>query len=183
MTRLIELSRRGLLRAGLAGSLGALAACGTPERPARKTASRAALTPAAEEILVAVIPVVGASLLADETVRRQVLEGGVAAVDAYLASLSTPLRNEALGAFAVLDWAPVRIVLLHSPRRWSEADPGSIEAFLDSARESRFEILRRIAVLLQSLAGLAIFDEPLVWRQIGYPGPPVVGFPESGASG
>ena len=172
------LSRRALLRAGLAGSAAvaavSLGGCGRGRTAAPADApARAALSPHGEEILRAVIPVFAGSLLDGAKARANVLESGVASVDDYLASLSSQLQDEARTVFATLDLLPARLLLLGTTRRWREAPPEAVEAFLRAARGSRFFVLRRIYVFLQSMAELAIFDEPAIWREIGYPGPPI----------
>jgi hypothetical protein len=170
------LSRRGLLQAGLLGSAavsaGALLGCARRAR-APGAAQRAALSPAAEEILRAVIPAVLGPLLPDGPARERALDAGVEAVDGYVASLSLPLQREAGDVFDALDLPPVRALLLGTWRPWREVPADAVEAFLRSARGSRFLLLRRVYALLQSLAVLAWFDQPPAWRELGYPGPPL----------
>jgi hypothetical protein len=172
------LSRRGLLRAGLVGSVavsaGGLLACARRASRPPGVAERAALSPPGEEVMRAVIPVVLGPLLPRAgPARAQALDAGAAALDDYLASLSLPLQQEARDVFDTLDLLPVRVLLLGTRQRWQEAPPESIEAFLRSARHSRFLLARRIYAFLQSLAVLAWFDQPSAWPEIGYPGPPI----------
>ncbi len=173
------LSRRGLLQAGLLGSValwaGGVLGCGRRAvTPAGGMAQRAALSPQGEEILRAVAPVVLGSLLpADGVGREQALAAGMASVDDYLAHLSQPLQDEARSAFGMLDLLPARLLLLGTPSRWSDAAPLRVESFLRAARDSRFYMLRRMYVFLQSMTVLAWFDQPAAWPGVGYPGPPV----------
>ena len=177
----IRITRRGLLRAGLVGSAAVwaggqigCAARRATSRPSDTVARRAALTPPGEEILRAVIPVVLGSLLPTDGVGRdQALEVGLTTLDDYLAYLSLPLQHEARDAFETLDLLPTRLLLLGTWSRWSEASPATIAAFLQSARQSRFELLRRMFAFLQSMAVLAWFDQREAWPGIGYPGPPI----------
>lgn len=172
----ILLSRRGLLKAGLLGSAavwaGGLVGCRRGS-PVGVEGPRVALSPRGEEIMRAVIPVVLGDLLpAASAARQQALEAGVAGLDDYLAHLSLPLQEEARDVFETLDLLPVRILLVGTWGRWRDASPEAIESFLRSARQSRFDLLRRMYAFLQSMAELAWFDQPLAWPAIGYPGPP-----------
>jgi hypothetical protein len=177
----IRISRRGLLRAGLIGSAvvwaGGQIGCAArrvASAPAHATPPRAALTPPGEEILRAVIPVVLGSLLPTEHADQgKAIDAGLSTLDEYLAYLPLPLQHEARDVFATLDLLPTRVLLVGTWDRWSEASPETIESFLRSARESRFDLVRRIFALLQSMAVLAWFDQRAAWPGIGYGGPPI----------
>lgn len=174
-----RITRRGLLRAGLIGSavvwaggqLGCATRRATP-RPTGGAARRAVLTPAGEEILRAVIPVVLGSLLpAEADGRARALTVGLAMLDDYLASLPLPLQDEARDVFETLDLLPTRVLLVGTWSSWRETPPATVEAFLRSARSSRFDLVRRVFAFLQSMAVLAWFDQRAAWPAIGYPGP------------
>jgi hypothetical protein len=173
------LSRRGLLQAGVVGSAaiwaGGMLGCSRRQAaPSGAMGQRVALSPQGEEILRAVAPVVLGPLLPDDrAVREQALDAGMASLDDYLAHLSQPLQDEACSAFGTLDLLPARLLLLGTSSRWSEASPHRIESFLRAARDSRFYLLRRMYVFLQSMTVLAWFDQPAAWPGVGYPGPPV----------
>lgn len=172
-------TRRGLLRAGLVGSAvvwaGGQIGCATRRSPTPvPRPQRVALTSTGEEILRRVAPVVLGSLLpADPVARERALDGGFVRLDDYLSYLSLPLQNEARDVFETLDLLPTRIVLLGTWSHWSDASEETLEAFLISARTSRFDLVRRVFTLLQSLVVLAWFDQPEAWPAIGYPGPPI----------
>lgn len=176
-----RITRRGLLRAGLIGSTvvwaGGQIGCAARrvvDVPVDATARRAALTPTGEEILRAVIPVVLGSLLpADGPARESALEVGLTMLDDYLAHLPLPLQREAGDVFETLDLLPTRVLLVGTWSRWREASPETIEVFLRSARQSRFDLVRRLFAFLQSMAVLAWFDQREAWAGIGYPGPPI----------
>lgn len=171
----IRLSRRRLLQAGLVGAV-AVWAGGVLGCAARRSAlaPRLALSPQGEEILRAVAPVVlGPLLPTDGVAREQALETGMASLDDYLAHLSQPLQDEARSVFGSLDLWPARVLLLGTSSRWSDASPDQVASFLRSARDSRFQLLRRTYAFLQSMAVLAWFDQPAAWPAIGYPGPPI----------
>ena len=173
------LSRRGLLQAGLLGSTaiwaGGLVGCATRRvaAPAAVT-PRLALSPIGEEILRAVMPVVLGDLLpAAGAGREQALDAGMASLDDYLAHLSLPLQSEAINVFETLDLLPVRVLVVGTWSGWHDIPPETVESFLRSARDSRFDLLRRMYAFLQSMSVLAWFDQPAAWHAIGYPGPPI----------
>lgn len=177
----VLISRRGLLRAGLIGSavvwagghIGCAARRATSTPPDAAT-TRATLTPTCEEILRAIIPVVLGSLLpADDAARERALSIGLSTLDDYLAYLPLPLQHEARDVFETLDLLPTRVLLAGSWDRWSEMPPETIESFLRSARQSRFDLVRRMFAFLQSMAVLAWFDQRAAWPAIGYGGPPI----------
>ena len=183
-----RITRRGLLRAGLVGSA-VLWAGGQIGCAARRVTSphgdagarRAVLTPPGEEILRAVIPVVLGSLLpSEEDGREQALAAGLTVLDDYLAFLPVPLQHEACDVFETLDLWPARVLLVGTWSAWREMPPATVEAFLRSARSSRFDLVRRMFAFLQSMAVLAWFDQRAAWPAIGYPGPPIERAPASG---
>lgn len=173
MQQRILLTRRGLLQVGLVGSV-ALGAGGLLWGLVRRAPAGAALAPAGEEIIRAIMPVVLGTLLPErEPERAQALDTGIATLDAYVAHLSPPLQAEAGNVFRTLDLLPVRVLLAGTTSRWSDMSPETIASFLRSAQTSRIELLRRIYVFLQSMAVLAWFDQPASWARIDYPGPPI----------
>jgi len=174
------LTRRGLLRAGLLGSAavwagGQLGCAARRVAPVASAAPRLALSPTGETVMRAVMPaVLGPLLPADGTARAQALDSGIANLDEYLAALSPPLQAQASDVFDTLDLLPVRVLVVGTWSTWSEIAPADVESFLRAARQSRFDLLRRMYAFLQSMAVLAWFDQPAAWPAIGYPGPPLV---------
>ncbi len=171
-------SRRGLLQAGLLGSAavwaGGLLGCAARRVSPAPVTQRVVLSPPAEDIMRAVMPVVlGPLFPAEGAARASALDAGMAQLDDYLAYLSLPLQAEAQNVFDTLDLLPVRVLLLGTWSRWRETSPETVESFLRSARDSRFDLLRRMFAFLQSMAVLAWFDQPAAWQDIGYPGPPI----------
>lgn len=179
MGRGLLLTRRGLLRAGLLGSAavwagGRLGCAARRGGPVASAAPRLALPPSGEAVMRAVMPaVLGPLLPADGAARAQALDTGMASLDAYLAALSLPLQAQASDVFETLDLLPVRVLVVGTWSSWAEIAPADVESFLLSARQSRFDLLRRMYVFLQSMAVLAWFDQPAAWSAIGYPGPPL----------
>lgn len=177
----IRISRRGLLKAGLIGTAvvcaGGQIGCAARRFDAMRRSPgtpRAALTPAGEEILRAVIPTVLGSLLPTNVDdREKALQIGLTTLDDYLAHLPLSLQREAGDVFETLDLLPTRVLLVGTWSRWSEASPETIAKFLRSARQSRFDLVRRMFAFLQSMAVLAWFDQRAAWPAIGYGGPPI----------
>jgi hypothetical protein len=138
------------------------------------TPSQVGLSSAGKEILRAVAPVVLGDLLPkDRGLRGEALEEALGALDDYVAHLSLPLQGQARTLLALIHFAPVRIALLRTTRRWDRATPAQVEAFLLRSRHSRVLLLRRIFDFLQSMTVISWFDLPRSWDAIDYPGPPV----------
>ena len=132
------------------------------------------LSAAGEEVLRAVVPVVlGPLLPEDPAARAQALDDALRALDDYLVHLSLPLQRQARGLLAALHLLPARLLLLGTARRWRDAAPVRVEAFLRRARGSRLFLLRRVYEFLHSMTMIAWFDLPVAWAEIGYPGPPI----------
>ena len=149
-----------------------------PHQPSRSGAlvrpPRSALARPGEEIMRACASaVLGPLLPLDDAARAAALEASMAHLDDYLAHFSAPLQRQTRLLFAALDLLPVRLLLLGSGRHWSAVAPARVAAFLERARGSRFFLLRRTYVFLQSMAVVAWFDLPMAWNEIGYPGPTV----------
>ncbi|MCP5067723.1 MAG: hypothetical protein GY946_14275 [bacterium] len=173
---LLFISRRGLLRAGLFGTtavwMGGFVACG-PGRTAGGVGF--GLSPAGKEILRAISPVVLGGLLPETGPERaRALDTGLASLDEYVAHLSSPLQREVEDLFETLDLWPVRVLLTGGFSRWADCSPEALESFLRSAQGSRIFLLRRVYALLQSLVVLNFFDQPVAWKSVGYPGPPLL---------
>jgi len=132
------------------------------------------LSPAAKEILRAVAPLVLGDLLpAERSLGEEALDEALDALDDYFTHLSLPLQRQARTLLAAIHFAPIRMVLLRTTRRWSRATPTQVEAFLRRSRGSRIVLLRRIFDFLQSMTVISWFDLPRSWEAIHYPGPPV----------
>ena len=67
------------------------------------------------------------------------MDAGLSILDDYLAYLPLPLQHEVRDVFETLDLLPTRVLLVGTWDRWSAAPPETIEAFLRSARQSRFD--------------------------------------------
>ena len=179
LTHSVLVTRRGLLQAGLLGSaavwVGSQLGCAARRAaPATNAGARLALSPTGEAVMRAVMPAVLGSLLpAESEPREQALNSGMANLDEYLATLSPPLQAQAGDVFETLDLLPVRVLMVGTWNSWADIAPADVESFLNDARQSRFDLLRRMYAFLQSMAVLAWFDQPAAWPAISYPGPPI----------
>ena len=139
-----------------------------------RSPSRRGLSPAGEEVMRAVAPVVlGPLLPTDPAAREESLSVMIRTLDDYLAYMSLPVQREARMLLRVLHLRSVRRLLLGTSASWREVAPDRIEVFLRQAQGSNVYLLRRIYDFLQSMSALAWFDLREAWPEIGYPGPPI----------
>jgi len=142
--------------------------------PVTREPRKGGLSPAAEEVLRAIVPVVlGPLLPADRDTRERAIDDAMWALDDYIAHLSLPVQGQARMLLGLLHSLPARVLLLGTTKRWRDAPAERVEAFLRRARHSRVLLPRRIYDSLQSMTVIAWFDLPIAWEAIGYPGPPV----------
>lgn len=158
-------TRRQFLKTGIAGGLLLnIAACtGSPAGEARRA------------ILTAVVPVfLAGALPAPGPAREASLTSTVSGIEQAIAGLSLAAQKEIGELFALLGFAPARIVVAGVRADWPQATPQAIGDFLESWRHSRFELLRSAYAGLHDLAFGAFYARPETWSAIGYPGPPKV---------
>jgi hypothetical protein len=84
-------------------------------------------------------------------------------------------RRELAQLFALLAFAPARIVLAGLGADWDDASRADVDAMLAAWRDSRLELKRAAYDALHALVAGAWYGNPRSWARIGYPGPPVVG--------
>jgi hypothetical protein len=170
-----RISRRTLLKAGIAGGAALLLArwlyTATSE-PSRGTVGSNAVSGDEAQILSAIIPVLlGAALPAgaDRAVAQaEALSGALEAI----AGLPPAARKELDQLFALLAFVPARCVVAGVWSPWPEASPESIAAFLARWRDSRFALLRSAYEALHQIVYGAWYGNPRSWPAIGYAGPP-----------
>ena len=144
----IRITRRTLLKAGIAGGAALLLArwlyIATSE-PSRTTARKNAVAHDETQILSAIIPVLlgealpgGADHAAAQT---EALSGALEAI----AGLPSVTRKELDQLFALLAFAPTRCLVAGVWSPWPEASAESIAAFLVSWRDSRFALQRFVS--------------------------------------
>lgn len=158
-------TRRQFLQTGLAGgfllTLAGCGASGTDQASGRQTII-AALVPV---ILEGSLPVPGES-------RRKAIAATVEAVEKAIAGLAPATQKEIGQLFDLLAFAPTRILVAGVWPAWDVALPGEVAAFLESWRNSRFDLLRTGYAGLHDLVLGAWYAQPDSWGAIGYPGPP-----------
>jgi len=127
------------------------------------------------EVLAAVIPVVleGALPTSGET-RPELIARTVAGVEKAIAGLSLPTQQEIGELFDLLSFAPTRMIVAGVWSAWPEATPEAIGKFLESWRNSRFDLLKSGYAALRDLIFAAWYARPDTWAAIDYPGPPKV---------
>jgi hypothetical protein len=170
------LTRRQFIRAGLVGSA-ALAAAGLFYSRSLKEGSSGAVPPgltfSQRAIVAALVPAILAGVLpAAGEARRQAIAQTVDGVGVAIAGLSAAAQQELAELFALLGFAPARVLLAGLWPAWEEAAPEQVAAFLHGWRFSRFALLRSAYAGLHDLVLGAWYGTPESWPAIGYPGPP-----------
>jgi hypothetical protein len=168
----LRISRRTLLKAGLAGGAALLLArCLYTPSSSRAPSASAGLESGARSILAALIPVMLEGALprdADASARAEVL----AAIEQEIAGLPPATREELAQLFSLLGFAPTRCVVAGVWSAWPDATEASIASFLNRWRDSRFPLLRSAYAALHQLILAAWYANPRAWPATGYAGPP-----------
>ena len=128
-----------------------------------------------QAVLAAVIPVcLAGALPAGGEVFRELVSRTVAGVDQAIAGLPLASQKEISQLFDLLSFAPTRILAAGLWSSWPEASPQAIGGFLESWRNSRFDLFKSGYAALHDLIFAAWYARPDTWAAIGYPGPPKV---------
>jgi hypothetical protein len=170
--------RRFLAVSGLSAAL--LAAGGALAwRRSADRASGASHDVDATRVLRALVP----SLLADALpdARRSPGDADVARDDVVrdamtgIGGLPPHARRELAQLFALLAFAPTRVVLAGLATDWDAASRADVDAMLAAWRDSRLELRRAAYDALHALVTGAWYGNARSWPRIGYPGPPALG--------
>lgn len=168
-----RISRRTLLKAGIAGGAALLLArwlYRSTTTPQSTSTPYGALDAGARAIVAAIAPVMLADALpANDPV---FLQQTVAGVEQAIAGLPPAVRKEVDQLFALLSFAPTRALVAGVWTPWDAASPASIGAFLDRWRNSRLALLRSAYGALHQLVFAAWYGNSNAWPAIGYGGPP-----------
>jgi len=168
-----RISRRTLLKAGLAGGAALLLARWLyTARTSPASAASAELDPGARAILLAIIPVMLEGALPRGTQGAVARAETLAAVEQEIASLPAATRKELDDLFSLLAFAPTRGFVAGVWSGWPDATPDSIASFLNRWRDSRFALLRSAYAALHQLVFGAWYANPSAWAATGYGGPP-----------
>ena len=158
-------TRREFLKTGVAGAL-LLNVAGCTRTPAGE--SRAV-------VLAALIPVfLEGALPASGETRSELVTRTIAGVDKAIAGLSLATQSEIGELFALLSFAPTRMIVAGVWSPWPEAGADAIGKFLEGWRHSRFGLLNSGYAALHDLIFGAWYARPDTWTAIDYPGPPKV---------
>jgi len=163
------ISRRTLLKAGLAGSV-LLGAGGVWYAATREPVAPGRLDRATHAMFAAIAPVI----LAGVALPQPSATGDiVAGVEIAYGGLSAAAQKELGDLFGLLSFAPTRLVLT-GVSDWHQASQADVAAFLESWQRHRFALLRGAYAALHDLVLGAWYARPGSWEAIGYPGPPEV---------
>jgi len=137
----------------------------------------------ARRIVQAIAPSMLGSLLADSggvpragasregNTLDEVVRDALAAMD----GLPPHARLELARLFALLAFAPGRLLVAGLALNWDTASRADIDATLGTWRDSRLELRRAAYDALHSLILGAWYGNPRAWARIGYHGPPALG--------
>jgi len=158
-------TRREFLKTGLAGGLMLnIAACTRPgENDGRS------------QVLSALIPVMLAGALSSrpEDAAQQV-NRTLSGVETAINGLSLAAQKEIGELFDLLAFPLTRMLAAGLWSPWEEATPANLNAFLESWRHSRFDLLKSGYAALHDLILGTWYAQPESWGAIGYPGPPLL---------
>jgi hypothetical protein len=171
----LRISRRTLLKAGIAGGAALLVTRWLYTATAAPTASADSagpLDPAARAVVAAIIPVFLDGALPDGTEAASARAETLAAVERIIAGLPPATRKELADLFSLLDFAPTRGLIAGIWSPWPEATRQAVTAFLVRWRDSRFALLRSAYAALHQLVFSAWYANPRAWPGTGYGGPP-----------
>ena len=158
-------TRREFLKTGLAGALLLnVAGCTRPAQGNGRTVVLTALIPV---FLAGVLPRGGAT-------RPELIARTVAGVDKAIVGLLLATQKEVGELFDLLSFTPTRMIVAGVWSPWPEASAEAIGRFLESWRNSRFDLLKSGYAALHDLIFGAWYARPDTWAAIHYPGPPKV---------
>lgn len=172
-TAMIDLSRRRLLQAGIAGAAALAVAGGVAWFRRRADERPRALDRDAREIVRAIVPAMLAGALpAADAERSRAIDDTVEAVDHAVAGLPPAVRGELGQLFALLALGLGRRVFAGVPSPWPEASRDEVDAFLVAWQSSAWALKRSAYDALHQLVIAAWYANPRAWPAVGYPGPP-----------
>jgi len=170
-------TRRQFLKTGLVGSM-ALAAVGAwywHRRHGVGRSGRAAVLDAdGRAIVAAVAPLLLAGALPEGAARNSAIVATVDGVERAIGGLGAAAQEEVGNLFALLGFAPTRVLVAGVLHPWAKASGEEIASFLTAWRFSRFQLLQSGYAALHDLVLGAWYGNPDSWPAIDYPGPPEV---------
>ncbi len=172
------MSRRALLKAGVAGGAALLVArwlYTSTSPPPRGTQDAGGFDPAARSVVAAIIPVFLDGALPGGAEASAAQAQTLDAVERIIAGLPPATRKELADLFSLLVFPPSRCLIAGVWSSWPDATREAIASFLSRWSESRFALLRSAHAALHQLVFSAWYANPRAWPAIGYPGPPSLG--------
>lgn len=171
-------SRRRVIFTGAAG-LAALAIARWLQPTPASDASRAGapgLSADGADVVRALVPaLLDGALPPDPHARRAAIDETVAAVATAIEGLPPDTRHELDTLFALLAFAPARILIGGVDASWRDATVDAANGFLGRLRASRLVQKRAAYDALHQLTFAAWYANAARWPAIGYPGPPALG--------
>ena len=171
-------SRRRVIFTGAAGLAALAIARWLQPTPAPDASSAGApgLSADGADVMRALVPaLLDGALPADRAARRAAIDETVAAVATAIEGLPPTTRHELDTLFALLAFAPARILIAGIDTNWRDATVGAANGFLERLRASRLAQKRAAYDALHQLAFAAWYANAARWPAIGYPGPPALG--------
>ncbi|MFL6649477.1 MAG: twin-arginine translocation pathway signal protein, partial [Sulfurifustaceae bacterium] len=96
----------------------------------------------------------------------------IAGIDMTIGYEPPAVRKEIRDLFNLLGSGVTRSLVAGMWQPWENASNESIQKFLTSWRNSRFDLLRSAYIGLTGLIIGSWYGNPRSWERIGYPGPP-----------
>ena len=168
------MSRRTLLKAGLAGGAALIVGRWLYIATTPQAASHRTLEASARTILAAIIPVLLDGALPGGADTAAAYAETLAGVEQTIAGLPPATRDELAELFSLLDFGPTRCLVAGVWAPWPLATREAIAAFLSNWRDSRFALLRSAYGALHQLVLAAWYANPRSWPATGYAGPPAL---------
>jgi hypothetical protein len=169
------LTRRQFVKVGLAGAV-IFAGARWLDRPMAAAApTYRFLDERSAAVLAALVPVILEGTWPKDAVdRKRALGETVEAFDRAVAGLSPAVQKEVDELFAILRFAPARLIFASLWSPLEESSAAQIADFLSRWRQSRFEIQRAGYQAMTQLVQAAWYGNSASWAAIGYPGAPLL---------
>ncbi|MCX7161520.1 MAG: hypothetical protein WCI19_10905 [Betaproteobacteria bacterium] len=172
-------TRRQFIKTGIGGGL-LLTAAALLHKPLDRIGKQALvaanpLDPSLRSVVRAIAPVILLGAFpATDPARAAALERITRGVALAVAALGASAQKEVAELFALLAFAPTRILVAGVSADWDQAGVADIETFLRRWQDSPMDLLKTGYQALHDLVLGAWYADSDSWPAIGYPGPPVL---------
>lgn len=168
------MQRRTLLRLGVASAT-VLAIVGGAAALMQAGLNEGSLSASGREVFRAVgRAVLDASLPAEGPARQAALDGLLHRVDQLTLALPPHAQNELSQLLSLLASTPGRRLLAGLGETWPTATDVEIQQALQGMRMSGLALRQQAYAALHEITAAAYFSDASTWRQLGYPGPPLI---------